>query len=104
MKIIHNNFIPFGRYNIVNICGILFIKGNAELTQKEYNHESIHSAQIIEMFIVGFYLWYVAEYIYYRLNGLSKLLAYHAISFEREAYENDDNLDYLKTRKKYNWI
>ena len=26
------------------------------------------------------------------------------ISFEVEAYKNQDNLDYLKTRKKYDWI
>jgi hypothetical protein len=26
------------------------------------------------------------------------------ISFEREAYDNDDNLTYLGIRKRYNWV
>jgi len=30
--------------------------------------------------------------------------AYRNISFEREAYDNDDNLNYIKERKHYSWL
>jgi hypothetical protein len=30
--------------------------------------------------------------------------AYYNISFEREAYSNELNLQYLGKRKRYNWI
>ena len=31
-------------------------------------------------------------------------LAYKNISFEREAYQNQSNLDYLSNRKHYSWF
>ena len=31
-------------------------------------------------------------------------LAYKNISFEREAYQNQDDLDYLSNRKHYSWF
>ena len=31
-------------------------------------------------------------------------LAYKNISFEREAYQNQNDLDYLSNRKHYSWI
>ena len=31
-------------------------------------------------------------------------LAYKNISFEREAYQNQGDLDYLSNRKHYNWF
>lgn len=29
---------------------------------------------------------------------------YHDVSLEEEAYLNDDNLEYLKNRKWFNWL
>lgn len=66
------------------------------------NHESIHFQQALELGILPFYLIYVLEWLlklpFYGAG------AYENISFEREAYSNDDNLDYLTTRRRYNWI
>ena len=53
------------------------------------NHEKIHLRQQIEMLILPFYIWYLIEY-YTR--------GYENISFEKEAYSNEKNLDYLKNR------
>ena len=61
MKIIHNNWFPFGRYKAINLFGILFSK--EVLTEEELNHETIHTAQMKEMLYIFFYLWYVIEYI-----------------------------------------
>lgn len=63
------------------------------------NHEKIHLQQQKELLVIGFYVLYVLEYCFRRIQYGSHLIAYLNISFEREAFENEDNLDYLKKRK-----
>ena len=67
------------------------------LGERTKNHEMIHWDQQLEMLIIIFYLWYGIEW-FIKLFKYGKK-AYMNISFEREAYDNDDNLDYRKTRK-----
>lgn len=66
------------------------------------NHESIHFQQAIELGVLPFYLLYVLEWLlklpFYGAQ------AYENISFEREAYGNDEDLEYLKNRVRYNWL
>lgn len=72
------------------------------LTDRIINHEMIHWKQQMEMFIIPFYLWYIFEWIIrLPINGKD---AYMKLLFEQEAHNNDDNLDYLKTRKHFSWI
>jgi hypothetical protein len=68
------------------------------------NHESIHIKQQAELLIVPFYILYVLEWLIKIFVYWSTTKAYYAISFEREAHSNDENLDYLKSRKSYAWI
>ncbi len=63
------------------------------------NHEKIHLRQQLEMLIVFFYLWYVIEYYYWYFRLGNHYLAYKSISFEREAYAMEDDLNYLDKRK-----
>jgi len=73
-----------------------------KLSKRTRNHESIHWKQQLEMLVIPFYLWYFIEWIIRLfIHGFD---AYRNLSFEREAYGNDDNLDYLKIRKKYSWV
>ena len=67
------------------------------------NHERIHLRQQIEMLWIFFFLWYFIEFIihFIRLKDLDK--AYLNISFEKEAYYNQDDLLYLKNRKFWNF-
>lgn len=105
--------------------GILFLKGNKELTEVEMNHELIHSRQFVELTIIGliitlpflFKLWWIVllspllYYIWYGIEWLIHLIqlkdahkAYHRISFEEEAYDNQ-NIDwYLRERKILNFL
>lgn len=104
MKIIYNNVIPFKGYKAINLFGLVFArKDYKKLTEEEINHESIHTAQMKEMLYVPFYLWYGIEYLIKRWNNTQKD-AYHAISFEREAYDNEENMCYLNNRKHYSWF
>lgn len=102
MIIIRNNWFPFKGYAAINICGILFTK--VEPTKRMLNHERIHTKQMLEMLIIGFYLWYVIEYIIVRFAHIKQKDAYHDISFEEEASINENNFNYLKQRKHYAWF
>lgn len=64
------------------------------------NHERIHLRQQFEMLIIPFYVWYVIEWFIRGANDK----AYRNVSFERESYDNENNLDYLKKRNPYSWI
>ncbi len=68
-----------------------------EKLKENINHESIHIKQEEQLLVIFFYLWYEIEYCikYIKYNHNT----YRNLSFEREAYENEGNLDYLKTRK-----
>ena len=63
------------------------------------NHERIHLRQQVEMGVLFFYVWYVAEYGIRWLQYRNSYAAYCNISFEREAFANDTNLNYLKNRR-----
>ena len=65
------------------------------------NHESIHIKQQAELLVILFYLWYVIEWF---IRLFLKGNAYRNISFEREAYENKDNSEYLKKRKLFSFL
>jgi hypothetical protein len=126
MICIKNNLIPFKGYKAINLFGVVFTR--EDLTDKEKNHERIHSLQIVESAILGFYLfssivlifnlssWWILlslasfyifyglEYVIIRLFHKKQNDAYHDVSFEEEAYVNDDNLEYKKERIPFNWI
>ena len=59
-------------------------------TPELINHERIHLRQQLELLIIPFYIWYLIEY--YKKG-------YMNVSFEKEAYANDKNLNYLKKRR-----
>jgi len=100
MKVIHNRFIPFRGYWAINLFGVVFVRKGYTLDDVLLHHEGIHTAQMREMLFVFFYLWYVVEWLL-RLSGKGN--AYENISFEREAYSNQNNMAYLGCRKHYAW-
>jgi hypothetical protein len=62
------------------------------------NHERIHLRQQLELLVLPFYIWYLLEYFLRLLQYRNHQQAYFNISFEREAYKNEKNLNYLKQR------
>ena len=101
MKIIYNNIIPFPGYKAINLFGVLFVREGAKISEQDLNHESIHTAQMKEMLYIFFYIWYIVEWV---IRLFKKGNAYRNISFEQEAYSNEDNLEYLNDRKHYVWF
>lgn len=104
MKIIRNKIIPFKGFKAVNLFGVLFVREEAVLSEVDINHETIHTAQMKEMLYVGFYLWYAVEWLVRMIRSRDAHSAYRNISFEREAYANQFNMEYLQDRQHYTWM
>ena len=73
----------------------VFMRSDANSDEVMKNHERIHLRQQLELLVIPFYIWYLIEF--YK-NG------YYGISFEKEAYQNEQNLDYLRKRKLFNFF
>ncbi|MEI6186878.1 MAG: hypothetical protein WCP46_00050 [Alphaproteobacteria bacterium] len=65
-------------------------------------HETIHIKQQAELLVLPFYIWYVVEYVikFFKYGAY----AYENLSFEREAYQNEKDENYLSTRKPWSFI
>lgn len=101
MKVIYNKWIPFNGFKCINLFGLLFVRKGCFMSEKDFNHEAIHTAQMKEMLYVFFYIWYFVEWLIEIFHYGST--AYHTNTFEREAFANDDNLTYLATRPRFAW-
>ena len=85
---IKNKIFPFKGFKAITIYPFIFTR--SKLSDIDKNHEEIHGRQQLEFLIIFFYIIYLIEYI---------VKNYKNISFEKEAYSNDQNLNYLKERK-----
>ncbi len=100
MIIVCQKFLKNTKINGITLYPFIFIKNPEDKTNKVLiNHEKIHIKQQLELLIIFFYIAYVAEYYYHLLKVKDHQQAYRSISFEREAYANESNLEYLKNRK-----
>ncbi|WKN42344.1 hypothetical protein [Tunicatimonas pelagia] len=91
--------ITFGFARAITFYPFVFLtQANDRSNTRLMNHERIHLRQQLELFIIPFYLLYFGEYLTRRLQGKNHREAYRAISFEREAYDQEVQLDYLANR------
>lgn len=68
------------------------------------NHERIHHRQEVELLILPFYILYVTNYLLNRFRYSNHHDAYMNIIFEREAYDNENDLKYLNNRKIFSFL
>lgn len=104
MIFISKHIVPNGFVGITLFPFIILKKENLKQDQILINHEKIHLRQQRELLVLLFYIiygfeWFIKFFIY--KNGY---LTYKNLSFEREAYQNENNLSYLKTRKTWDFI
>lgn len=105
MKIIYNRLLPLKGFRAINLFGIIFVRKEFKILDKKMlNHEYIHTKQIMELLFVGFYIWYVAEWLLKWIIYKDRMLAYKNICFEREAFDNDNNLNYTKSREYFAFL
>lgn len=99
MKLIYNKWIPFKGFRAINLFGVCFVREGQAMPPHSINHEKIHTAQMRELWYIGFYILYFLEWIY-RLVFHTRT-AYRGVSFEREAYNNQYDYSYLEHRAKF---
>ena len=102
VKIVRNNIIPLKGFCAMTMFPFIFTRRN--LREKEMYHELIHCRQQVEMLILPFFIWYVLEWLIRIIIYFDTKKAYKNISFEKEAYSNQEDKDYLKERNFYSWI
>lgn len=101
--IVAKYLIPKG-YRGLTIFPFVFIKYRFDSENKILvNHEKIHLCQQLELLVLPFFLWYFVEYAVRLLQYKNSNLAYRNISFEREAYANEQDLDYLEKRRLFSF-
>ena len=97
--VVNKYLIPKG-FRGLTAYPFVFLKYHADKENPVFiNHERIHLRQQLELLILPFFIWYSLEYLFRLLKYNNKNHAYRNISFEREAYRNESNLDYLKNRR-----
>lgn len=104
-------FILPHHFRILGIVlfGFVFLNKKSKLLKKEeltllLNHERIHIRQQLELLILPFFILYVVEWLVLLVRYKNRNQAYLNISFEKEAYANASNLNYLSNRKPYFWL
>ena len=68
------------------------------------NHEKIHLRQQLELLVLPFFIWYGLEFLIRLLLLKNRHLAYRSISFEKEAYQNENSSIYLSERKLFSFL
>lgn len=68
------------------------------------NHEKIHLKQQLELLWIFFFIWYGLEFLVRYIQLKDANMAYKNISFEKEAYTNELNLNYLNDRKLFSFL
>lgn len=102
--IVFKYFTPKGFRGLTFYPFVFLADKDDKLNEIFINHEKIHIRQQLELLIVPFYLWYTAEYLLRLIQFRNRKKAYYSISFEKEAYANEKDLEYLKSRSFWRFL
>ena len=94
------SIITFGFACGITLWPFIIVK---EKNEGIIRHERIHIKQQAEMLVIFFYLWYGIEYLIHFTRYKKFEVSYSNISFEKEAYSNEKNPEYINNRKMYSW-
>jgi len=106
---IENSKIPaiLSKLAPINIRAIslgFFVFSREAMSESTKRHETIHFQQQLEMLIIFQWFFYFLFWFY----GLCKLKngrkAYFNIPFEKEAYQNELDANYLQCRPRFAWL
>lgn len=101
--IVSKKIVPKG-YAAITLFPFVFVANEKYKENKALlNHEGIHLRQQAELLVVFFYIWYGIEFLIRKKEYLDRDTAYRNICFEREAYANERDLNYLTTRPFWNF-
>ncbi|HSM63978.1 MAG TPA: hypothetical protein VK833_08585 [Gillisia sp.] len=100
MIVLVNKFILARGFKGISLWPFIILK--SEIFKDDpvlLNHEKIHLKQQAELLVIFFYLWYGIEYLIRIFQYKKRHLAYRNISFEREAYKNEGDMNYINSRR-----
>ena len=107
IQIKSENFIVLlmRRFGVVGICIWPFIFMDPLSPDFTENHELIHAAQIAELWVVGFYITYILQFLgnFFFRYSFNYWKSYDNVLFEMEAYKYQRQPGYLKTRQPFAW-
>jgi len=102
--IVSKYLIPKG-FTAIAIWPFVIIKHNKYKSDLVLiNHERIHLRQQMELFVFPFFIWYGIEFLLKLILYKNIRKSYLNISFEREAYQNENDFNYIHRRTFYNFL
>ena len=105
MIVLVNRFLLRNKFSGITLWPFIILKrGELKEDLIVMNHERIHLRQQAELLVVFFYLWYGFEFIFRFVQYKNRFKAYRNISFEREAYRNEKDLQYLNRRPVWRFV
>ncbi len=105
MFLVVNKYILRNKFVGITLWPFIVMKHKVLKEDKVFlNHERIHLRQQLELLILPFFLIYGIEYLVRLIQYKNSYSAYRNISFEREAYQNETNLTYLKKKKIWSFL
>ncbi len=107
--VFENSSIPsiIGFFAPIDVFGFSFgpfVFCKEEFPEKTLRHETIHYHQQLELLFIFHWILYLAYYFKGLIKEKSGKTAYRQNPFELEAYDNDEDPDYLEKRKLYAWL
>ena len=90
----------------ITLYPFIFIKKgiNGNKLKVLINHEKIHLRQQLELLIIPFYIIYLLNYLYLLAVHQEHKQAYRGIIFEKEAFNYENDFNYLKRRKFFGFL
>jgi hypothetical protein len=105
MFLIANKYLIPKGYRGLTVFPFVLVKYALDKENEIFvNHERIHLRQQLELLVIPFFVWYFLEFLVRFIQYKNWNLAYRNISFEREAYSNEKDLDYLKRRSFWSFL
>jgi hypothetical protein len=102
--IVSKYLIPKGYHGLTIFPFIIIKNDKRKGFEVLINHEKIHIRQQLELLVLPFFIWYGIEFLMRLIQFKDKNEAYRNISFEREAYANEKDPNYLKRRSFYKFF
>lgn len=104
LLIINKYLIPKGYRGMTVFPFVLVNSRNEKDDLVLMNHERIHLRQQLELLVLPFFIWYGLDYLLKLIRYRDKKKAYRNVVFEREAYVNESDFDYLKSRSFWKFL
>lgn len=88
-------FVLRSKISAIAFFPFIILSSKTKMNPVLLNHERIHLRQQLELLVIPFYVWYLIE---------NQFRDYKKITFEREAFANEKDLNYLKKRSPFGFI